>query len=374
MSFSTEVKNELCRVSMQRACCTRAEVYGALLHASVFSHKEIRLSAENMTVVRRLQALLQRAFFVECEPQKAGRKQQLVLTEPAQIGRVFDALGYDCKSHITYHINRNLLEEDCCIASFLRGAFLMGGTVAGPDKKSHLELKTTHQSLSGEETSLMLDLGLSPKQARRGSAYLLYFKDGASAEDFLTRIGAPHAAMELMNVELDVAAHRAVNDAECTAALLPIVDRAVTALASERRMQLEHILEKESRIAASALRSLPTPYMFQTDALADQRLMSLPCPACGKRTAFDTPWFDGGRERYLAISVCPQHGFVYGQMHFKRTSANTLIMHQRAYPASREDVEDVRERYRLYLLTPPKKRHHRLNMEEIVEKAEKARE
>ena len=75
-------------------------------------------------------------FFVECEPQKAGRKQQLVLTEPAQIGRVFDALGYDCKSHITYHINRNLLEEDCCIASFLRGAFLMGGTVAGPDKKA----------------------------------------------------------------------------------------------------------------------------------------------------------------------------------------------------------------------------------------------
>ncbi|MFR6378171.1 MAG: hypothetical protein ACLUN5_17690 [Oscillospiraceae bacterium] len=44
-------------------------------------------------------------------------------------------------------------------------------------------------------------------------------------------------------------------------------------------------------------------------------------------------------------------------------------MHQRAYPASREDVEDVRERYRLYLLTPPKKRHHRLNMEEVVEKS-----
>ena len=36
-----------------------------------------------------------------------------------------------------------------------------------------------------------------------------------------------HAAMEQMNVELDVAAHRAVNDAECTAALLPIVDGAV---------------------------------------------------------------------------------------------------------------------------------------------------
>ena len=57
MTFSTEVKNELCRVSMQRACCTRAEAYGALLHASVFSHREIRLSTENAAVARRLQAL-----------------------------------------------------------------------------------------------------------------------------------------------------------------------------------------------------------------------------------------------------------------------------------------------------------------------------
>ena len=167
MTFSTEVKNELCRVSMQRACCTRAEAYGALLHASVFSHREIRLSTENAAVARRLQALLQRAFFVVCEPQKNGRKLQLSMTGSAQIARIFDALGYDHKSHITYHLNRNVLEEECCIASFLRGAFLMAGTVAGPDKKSHLELKTTHASLAGEETSLLLDLGLSPKQARR---------------------------------------------------------------------------------------------------------------------------------------------------------------------------------------------------------------
>ncbi|MFQ7689221.1 MAG: DNA-binding protein WhiA [Butyricicoccus sp.] len=208
MSFSTEVKNELCRVSMQRACCTRAEVYGALLHASVFSHKEIRLSAENMTVVRRLQALLQRAFFVECEPQKAGRKQQLVLTEPAQIGRVFDALGYDCKSHITYHINRNLLEEDCCIASFLRGAFLMGGTV-GTGQKSHLELKTTHQSLSGEETSLMLDLVYRP--SRHGAAARICCTLDGAARRISLRIGAPHAAMELMQAKVEKNLRNTIN-------------------------------------------------------------------------------------------------------------------------------------------------------------------
>ena len=183
-----------------------------------------------------------------------------------------------------------------------------------------------------------------------------------------------HAAMEKMEIELDAPAHRAVYDAECTAALLGKIDEALCVLPPERRMQLDATLEKEKRIAASALRSLPTPYMYQTDALADQKLMGLPCPACGKRTAFDTPWFDSGREKYMAISVCPQHGFVFGQMHFKRTPSNTLIMHQRAYPASMEDVEDVRERYRLYQLIPQKKRHHRLNMEDVVNRTVRSKE
>lgn len=236
MSFSTEVKNELCRISMQRTCCTRAEAYGALLHASVFSHKEIRLSTENAAVARRLQALLQRAFFVVCEPQRVGRKLQLAVTGTEAVGRIFDALGYDRKSHITYHLNRNVLEEDCCIAAFVRGAFLMAGTVAGPEKKSHLELKTTHQSLAGEETSLLLDLGLAPKQMRRGSAHILYFKDGASVEDFLTRIGAPHAAMELMEAKVEKNIRNTINrQVNCeTANLVKAADASARQIAAIR--------------------------------------------------------------------------------------------------------------------------------------------
>lgn len=242
MSFSTEVKNELCRVSMQRACCTRAEAYGALLHATVFSHREIRLSTENAVVARRLQALLQRAFFVVCEPQRQGRKYQIVLEQPAQIGRIFDVLGYDRKSHITYHLNRNELEEECCLASFLRGAFLMAGTVAGPDKKSHLELKSGHQSLAGEETSLLLDLGLSPKQAHRGGTCLLYFKDSASVEDFLTRIGAPHAAMALMEAKVEKNLRNTINrQVNCeTANLVKTADAAARQIAAIRAVLDTH--------------------------------------------------------------------------------------------------------------------------------------
>ena len=268
MSFSTEVKNELCRVSMQRVCCTRAEAYGALLHASAFSHKEIRLNTENAAVARRRPARLPRAFFVVCEPQRVGQKHQLILTGAEQIGRIFDALGYDRKSHITYHLNRNVLEEDCCIASFLRGAFLMAGTVAGPDKKSHLELKTARQSLAGEETSLLLDLGLSPKQMRRASAHILYFKDGTSVEDFLTRIGAPRAAMELMEAKVEKNIRNTINrQVNCeTANLVKAADASARQIAAIRAVLDAH---GEEGFPENLRETVRLRLEYPTDSLAE---------------------------------------------------------------------------------------------------------
>ncbi len=178
-----------------------------------------------------------------------------------------------------------------------------------------------------------------------------------------------HNALDAMEIVVDVPAHRAVYDAQCTAALLARIDEAVRALEPVQREQLERALLRERRIAASSLRSVPTRHVYQSEALQDEKLMNVACPACGRRTAFDTPWFDSGRERYLALAYCPQHGMAYCQMHFKRLPAGTLVMHQRAYAADQEQIEEVREKYRLYQLTPPKKRHHRLNMEDALKKA-----
>ena len=172
-----------------------------------------------------------------------------------------------------------------------------------------------------------------------------------------------HNALETMQIEVDVPAHRAVYDAQCTAALLPRIDEAASALDEDAMRLLETTVSREQRIAASSLRSVPTRYIYQSEALEDKRLMTVECPACGKRTAFDTPWFDTGREKYLALASCPQHGIAFCQMHFKRVQNGTLVMHQRVYAADPSQIADTREKYRLYLLTPPRKRHHRLSMQ-----------
>ena len=178
-----------------------------------------------------------------------------------------------------------------------------------------------------------------------------------------------HSALEHMNISPDVPAHRAVYDAQCTAALLPAIDKAVRALDGKAFSALKEAIARERRIANSVLRSVPTRHAYQTHALADEPLMAIACPVCGGATAFDTPWFDSGRDKYLALSECEQHGMVLAQMHFKRAQSGLLIMHQRAFAASESEADDVREQYRLYRLTPPKKRHHRLNMVDAIERA-----
>ena len=144
----------------------------------------------------------------------------------------------------------------------------MAGTVAGPDKKSHLELKTTHASLAGEETSLLLDLGLSPKQARRGSALLLYFKDSASIEDFLTRTGAPRAAMGLMEAKVEKNIRNTINrQVNCeTANLMKVTDASARQIAAIRAVLDAH---GEEGFPENLRETVRLRLEYPTDSLAE---------------------------------------------------------------------------------------------------------
>ena len=59
MSFSEKTKTELCRAPLGRSCCQLAEVYGVLLYAAVFTHREIRITTESQAFARHAEHLLQ---------------------------------------------------------------------------------------------------------------------------------------------------------------------------------------------------------------------------------------------------------------------------------------------------------------------------
>ena len=62
MSFSSEVKAELCRTALSRRCCAQAEAYGVLLYCNQFTASQVRISTESNAFAARLPALFHRAF------------------------------------------------------------------------------------------------------------------------------------------------------------------------------------------------------------------------------------------------------------------------------------------------------------------------
>lgn len=205
MSFAADVKNELCRQQINSRCCAAAECYGVLMFCNSFKKDGIRIVTECRPFFRRLPKLFRRAFGVQFDevPEDSGAgKLTLTLTDREKISRIMDFIGASPESLLAHHINFGVLEEDCCRQSFMRGAFFAGGSVTDPQKRYHLELVTDHFYVSREAVSLLHEMGFEPKTTNRSGNYVIYFKNSTAIEDFLTTVGAPVSAMEIMSAKI----------------------------------------------------------------------------------------------------------------------------------------------------------------------------
>ena len=241
MSFSGEVKRELCRVGLGRACCARAEAYGVLLYCNTFTAQELRIITECEEFAFRLPELFYRAFgglSFDRMPTALEQKYIFQINDGEKLERIIDAFGFDARQSPVLHINFGLLEEDCCRAAFLRGAFLAGGSVTDPNKRYHLELETSHAQASRELQALLTDMGQQPKQVARGGYQVTYFKNSDQIEDLLTLMGAPLSAMALMNTRAEKELRNGVNRrVNCESANLDkAVDAAQEQLEAIRRL------------------------------------------------------------------------------------------------------------------------------------------
>ena len=218
-SFSYKAKAELCRTAVQRLCCARAECYGVLLYCNTFTMQEVRIITENPEFAARLPRLFHRAFNVKFDrlptEEAPGSKLIFQITDPEKLRRIMDTLGYDPRQSLVLHVNFAMLEEDCCRMSFLRGAFLAGGSVTDPEKRYHLELSTSHVQASREVSALLQEMGFLPRSVMRSGSAVIYFKQSEHIEDLLTTLGAPVAATEIMTAKVDKeirnGANRAMN-------------------------------------------------------------------------------------------------------------------------------------------------------------------
>ena len=215
LSFSAGAKAEVCRILPNRECCALAECFGILLFCNSFSTDGIRIITESREFALILPKLFKKAFnlnFDSFPSMESPGKLVFQIYDPEKISIIMESFGFSSQDTLALHVNLPVVEEDCCKASFLRGAFLAGGSVTDPEKGYHLEFATTHQSVARETFTVIREIaGFEPKSAKRGGGQVLYLKHSDLVADFLAFLGASVAAMGIMEARLEKELNNKVN-------------------------------------------------------------------------------------------------------------------------------------------------------------------
>lgn len=209
MSFSSDIKKELCRVEAKKLCCLRAECYGAWLFSKCFTLRDAAFVTEQGEVARKMAELAAAACGVTGEISFAvsrRKKPAFRLSLPEEYTRraLLTAFGHS-GLETSLRINRANLEDNCCVSAFLRGAFLACGTATDPASEYHLEFISQYQKLSKDLAALMREVEtpvLQPLEGKRKGSFFLYIKDSSQLEGLLTYMGAASASMDLMQIKM----------------------------------------------------------------------------------------------------------------------------------------------------------------------------
>jgi len=215
VSFTSETKKELCRSKLTPSELAWAETYGLLLFAKRFSSKEICFRTESADAAHRFADVItaQTGAIVEISKTLSAKgseniKYKVSVVSENDCERVYAAFGHNV-TDLNLKINRANIGFDACMGAFLRGVFLVCGSVSAPETEYRLEFSVRHKILSDELCRFIEELAetsvgrrITPKVSVRRGVYIVYLKDSDDISDLLTMMGAGGSSMNIMQVKI----------------------------------------------------------------------------------------------------------------------------------------------------------------------------
>lgn len=215
MSFSSEVKKELLSVSMKAEHCQRAELAAMLSGAGKIYRKDscvhVCFITEQEQAAQRFVKLLSQAAGISAEITQAHHLQQknkisyvidLAEKDVKKLFQLTGILGGDGCIRGDSMYFEGLLQKNCCIRAFLRGAFLASGSISNPKKSYHFEIVCNERRKAVQLQELLRVFELDAKIVSRKNHEIVYLKEGAQIVDALNIMGAHAALMDLENVRI----------------------------------------------------------------------------------------------------------------------------------------------------------------------------
>nr|WP_269206566.1 DNA-binding protein WhiA [Mammaliicoccus sciuri] len=205
------MKNELTRIEVDD-CCAKAEL-SALIRMNgnlSISNQQfvINVQTENAAIARRIFSLIKKCFGVEVEllvrkKMKLKKNNIYISRIKVKAKEILDELGILQDGMFKHEIDKDILQKDCCKRSYLRGAFLAGGSVNNPETSSyHLEIFSLYEEHSADLTALMNQYELNAKLLERKKGFISYLKEAEKISDFLSLIGGYQALLKFEDVRI----------------------------------------------------------------------------------------------------------------------------------------------------------------------------
>ncbi|AVP35594.1 DNA-binding protein WhiA [Staphylococcus felis] len=211
MSFASDMKNELTRIEIDNDNA-KAEL-SALIRmngALSLSNQQfvINIQTENATTARRIYSLIKHVFRVEVEilvrkKMKLKKNNIYICRIKSKAQAILDELGILKDGIFTHAIDESMVKDDEMRRSYLRGAFLAGGSVNNPETSSyHLEIFSLYESHSKGLTQLMNSYELNAKNLERKKGWITYLKEAERIAEFLSLIGGYQALLKFEDVRI----------------------------------------------------------------------------------------------------------------------------------------------------------------------------
>ena len=116
---------------------------------------------------------------------------------------ILDDLGILQGLQIKEHVPLELLSDDGMIRSYLRGAFLAGGSVNNPEtSRYHLEIYSLYEEHNTMIAEMMNKYNLNARVTSRRSGFIVYLKEAEKIADFLSLIGATSGMLRFEDVRI----------------------------------------------------------------------------------------------------------------------------------------------------------------------------
>ena len=193
MSFSSDLKHEIINSTYKNSCCRRALLQGVLASKAIVCENLISLNVDGADTVDFISKLVSEFF----------GKNATVSTAPK--GGRCRVVSFESKATKKFLCELDSAEpyvQRCrfCQAAFLRGIYLACGRTTDPEKRFCLEFSVGNRD--NYINSLLLDVGLELKYAKRKTETLLYTKNSAIIEDFFAMAELTEAVFTIMNVKI----------------------------------------------------------------------------------------------------------------------------------------------------------------------------